>query len=68
MERDEVGVSVVHTRDQSHVRNAYFAAEAAAVSPVSQRTGESKTFYDRKRAEGKRHNAAVICPAAVAAT
>ncbi|MHB1536716.1 MAG: transposase, partial [Acidimicrobiales bacterium] len=28
---------------------------------ASLRSPESKTFYDRKRAEGKQHNAAVIC-------
>ena len=28
---------------------------------ASLRDPESKTFYDRKRAEGKKHNSAVIC-------
>lgn len=28
---------------------------------ASLRSPESKAFYDRKRAEGKRHNAAVVC-------
>ena len=28
---------------------------------ASLRAPDSKAFYDRKRAEGKRHNAAVIC-------
>jgi len=28
---------------------------------ASLRDPESKAFYDRKRAEGKRHNAALIC-------
>ena len=28
---------------------------------ASLRSTESKAFYDRKRAEGKKHNAAVIC-------
>jgi hypothetical protein len=28
---------------------------------ASLRSPDSKTFYDRKRAEGKKHNAAVIC-------
>jgi hypothetical protein len=28
---------------------------------ASLRSPESKTFYDRKRAEGKKHNAALIC-------
>ena len=28
---------------------------------ASLRSPESKAFYDRKRAEGKKHNAALIC-------
>lgn len=28
---------------------------------ASLRSEESKAFYDRKRAEGKKHNAALIC-------
>jgi hypothetical protein len=28
---------------------------------ASLRSPDSKAFYDRKRAEGKRHNAALIC-------
>ena len=28
---------------------------------ASLRAPDSKAFYDRKRAEGKRHNAAIIC-------
>jgi transposase len=45
------------TRRGNHrLKNALFLPAFAAI-----RTGESKTFYDRKRAEGKRHNAAVIC-------
>jgi len=28
---------------------------------ASLRDPESKTFYDRKRADGKKHNAALIC-------
>jgi hypothetical protein len=28
---------------------------------ASLRSPDSKAFYDRKRAEGKKHNAAVIC-------
>ena len=28
---------------------------------ASLRAPESKAFYDRKRAEGKKHNAALIC-------
>jgi transposase len=38
------------------LKNAMFPA--AFTSP---RDPASKTFYDRKRAEGKRHNAALIC-------
>jgi len=32
-----------------------------AAAFASLRSPESKAFYDRKRAEGKDHNAAVIC-------
>jgi hypothetical protein len=28
---------------------------------ASLRNPESKTFYDRKRSEGKKHNSAIIC-------
>jgi hypothetical protein len=28
---------------------------------ASLRSPDSKQFYDRKRAEGKKHNAAIIC-------
>lgn len=28
---------------------------------ASLRSADSKTFYERKRAEGKKHNAAIIC-------
>jgi len=49
--------SVSRSRRGNHrLKNALFLAAFAAI-----RTGESKAFYDRKRAEGKRHNAAVIC-------
>jgi len=49
--------SVSRSRRGNHrLKNALFLAAFAAI-----RTGESKVFYDRKRAEGKRHNAAVIC-------
>ena len=38
------------------MKNAMSPAASAAF-----RTSEPKAFYERKRAEGKRHNAAVIC-------
>ncbi|MDY7104648.1 MAG: IS110 family transposase [Actinomycetota bacterium] len=38
------------------LKNAMFIAAFASLSAP-----ESRAFYDRKRAEGKRHNAAVIC-------
>ncbi len=39
-----------------HLKRAFFlAAFAALADPVS------RAYYDRKRAEGKRHNAALIC-------
>jgi transposase len=38
------------------LKNAMFLAAFASL-----RSPESKAFYDRKRAEGKRHNAALIC-------
>jgi len=45
------------TRRGNHrLNNAMFLAAFASL-----RSPESKAFYDRKRAEGKRHNAAVIC-------
>ena len=28
---------------------------------ASLRSPDSRTFYDRKRAEGKKHNAAIVC-------
>jgi transposase len=43
-------------RGNHRLKNAMFLAAFASL-----RTAESKAFYDRKRAEGKRHNAAVIC-------
>jgi transposase len=43
-------------RGNHRLKNAMFLAAFASL-----RAPESKTFYDRKRAEGKRHNAAVIC-------
>ncbi|MEU1811016.1 IS110 family transposase, partial [Micromonospora aurantiaca] len=40
-----------------NLKRAFFlAAFAALTDPTS-----SRTYYDRKRAEGKRHNAALIC-------
>jgi len=43
-------------RGNHRLKNAMFLAAFAAL-----RDPASKTFYDRKRAEGKRHNAALIC-------
>lgn len=43
-------------RGNHRLKNAMFLAAFAAL-----RSPESKVFYDRKRAEGKRHNAALIC-------
>jgi transposase len=43
-------------RGNHRLKNAMFLAAFASL-----RAPESKTFYDRKRAEGKRHNAALIC-------
>jgi hypothetical protein len=48
-------------RGNRRLKNAMFLAVFASL-----RDPASKAFYDRKRAEGKRHNAAVICPAAAA--
>ncbi len=43
-------------RGNHRLKNAmYLSAFASLRDPVS------RAFYDRKRAEGKRHNAAVIC-------
>ncbi len=50
-------------RGNHRLKNAMFLAAFASL-----RAPESKAFYDRKRAEGKKHNAAVICLAAGAAT
>jgi transposase len=45
------------SRRRNHrLKNAMFLAAFAAL-----RDPASKAFYDRKRAEGKRHNAALIC-------
>lgn len=43
-------------RGNHRLKNATFLAAFASI-----RHPDSKTFYDRKRAEGKRHNAALIC-------
>lgn len=43
-------------RGNHRLKNAMFLAAFASL-----RSPESKAFYDRKRAEGKKHNAAVIC-------
>ena len=43
-------------RGNHRLKNAMFLAAFASL-----RTPESKAFYDRKRAKGKRHNAALIC-------
>jgi transposase len=43
-------------RGNHRLKNAMFLAAFASL-----RSPESKTFYDRKRLEGKRHNAALIC-------
>ncbi len=43
-------------RGNHRLKNAMFLAAFA-----SMRSPESKGFYDRKRAEGKKHNAALIC-------
>lgn len=43
-------------RRQQNLERAFFlAAFAALTDPVS------RAYYDRKRAEGKRHDAALIC-------
>ena len=45
------------TRRGNHrLKNAMFLAAFASL-----RHPDSKAFYDRKRAEGKKHNAALIC-------
>jgi transposase len=43
-------------RGNHRLKNAMFLAAFASL-----RSPDSKTFYDRKRAEGKKHNAAIIC-------
>ncbi|WP_370327585.1 transposase [Euzebya sp.] len=43
-------------RGNHRLKNAMFLAAFASL-----RHPDSKAFYDRKRAEGKRHNAALIC-------
>jgi len=43
-------------RGNHRLKNAMFLAAFASL-----RAPESKAFYDRKRAEGKRHNAAIMC-------
>jgi hypothetical protein len=44
------------SRRGNHRLNALFLAAFASL-----RDPESRAFYDRKRAEGKKHNAAFIC-------
>lgn len=49
--------SAAQSRRGNHrLKNAMFLAAFASL-----RSPDSKAFYDRKRAEGKRHNAALIC-------
>ena len=43
-------------RGNHRLKNAMFLAAFASL-----RSPDSKAFYDRKRGEGKRHNAAVVC-------
>lgn len=43
-------------RGNHRLKNALFLSAFASL-----RSPESRAFYDRKRAEGKKHNAAVIC-------
>jgi transposase len=43
-------------RGNHRLKNAMFLAAFASL-----RSPDSKAYYDRKRAEGKRHNAALIC-------
>ena len=45
-------------RGNHRLKNAMFLAAFASLCDLT-----SRAFYDRKRAEGKQHNAAVICPA-----
>jgi hypothetical protein len=51
-------------RGNHRLKNALFLAAFAALflaAFAALRDPPSKAFYDRKRAEGKRHNAALIC-------
>jgi transposase len=49
--------SAAQSRRGNHrLKNAMFLAAFASL-----RSPDSKAFYDRKRAEGKKHNAALIC-------
>ena len=50
------GMCTESRRGNHRLKNAMFLAAFASL-----RSAESKAFYGRKRAEGKRHNAAVIC-------
>ena len=43
-------------RGNHRLKNAMFLAAFASL-----RDPDSRAFYDRKRTEGKRHNAALIC-------
>ena len=43
-------------RGNHRLKNAMFLAAFASLS-----SPDSRAFYDRKRAEGKKHNAAIIC-------
>ena len=43
------------------IQRAVEDGETTWPTDSSLRSPESKAFYDRKRAEGKRHNAALIC-------
>jgi transposase len=43
-------------RGNHRLKNAMFLAAFASL-----RSPDSKALYDRKRAEGKKHNAALIC-------
>jgi hypothetical protein len=51
-----INAEVKFRRGNHRLKNAMFLAAFASL-----RSPDSKAFYDRKRAEGKRHNAAVIC-------
>ena len=43
-------------RGNHRLKNAFFIAAFASLN-----SPDSRAYYDRKRAEGKRHNAAIIC-------